>query len=163
MVFQNQGGKMQIGIDKKERRFVAEGLNLVLSDTIFLAIKCLGYHWNVTGRLFKPLHELFEEDYNILLKAADDVAERIRALGFLAPGSFKEFSAFSVIREEASNPEAVDMIEILILDHETLIRRCKEVLDIASSIGDDGTVDILTQRILTHGKMAWMLRSHIEG
>lgn len=154
---------MDIGIAKKERHHVSDGLGRVLSDTLVLSIKCLNYHWNVTGKLFKSLHDLFEDHYSDLLKGADEIAERIRVLGFLAPGTFKEFLALSVIKEETNHPEAMDMIEILILDHEAIIRRCKEVIDTATSIGDEGSVDILTQRILTHGKMTWMLRSHLEG
>lgn len=153
---------MDIGLQKKDRRLVADALNRVLADTVILSIKTLNYHWNVVGRLFIPLHSLFQDQYSALIEAADDIAERIRALGFPAAGSFAEYTKLTVLTEESEQPEAMEMVRKLLLDHEHLIRRHIDVQKAAESVGDDGTVDLMVERIRKLSKAAWILRSHLD-
>lgn len=154
---------MDIGIQKKDRKVIADALSRVLADTLTLYVKTHGFHWNVTGVNFHMLHNLFKELYEDLVEGADTIAERIRALGQLAPSSFAEFSSLSAIKEETNQIyDASDMVRQLVLDNELMIRRLQEVLDIAETNGDAVTVDVTTQRMQIHSKVAWMLRSHLE-
>lgn len=153
---------MDIGIQKKDRKLVSDALSRVLADTNILFLKARNYHWNVTGPLFSNLHTLFETIYENLNEGADDIAERIRALGFYSPGSYKEFITVSAIKEEMGSPEALDMVRQLTLDHELLIRRTTEVMEVAHSVKDEGTADLMVERIRLLSKHAWMLRSHLE-
>ncbi|WP_032113808.1 Dps family protein [Candidatus Paracaedibacter symbiosus] len=153
---------MDVGLDKKDRKVVSDGLIRILADTTILYLKTRNYHWNVVGPLFSQLHKLFEDIYGDLEAGADDIAERIRALGFYAPASFAEYVSVSAIKEETGSPEALDMVRELTLDHELLIRRSVEIMDIADSVRDVGTSDLLVERIRLLSKHAWMLRSHLE-
>jgi starvation-inducible DNA-binding protein len=153
---------IDIGIEAKERQEIASGLSRVLSDSYTLYLKTHNFHWNVSGPMFQTLHLMFEAQYNELALAVDLVAERIRALGFPAPGTYRQFSALSVIKEEDGVPKAQDMIRKLVEGHETVARTAREVFRIAESVSDQPTCDLLTQRMQVHEKTAWMLRSLLE-
>ncbi|HEX5705873.1 MAG TPA: DNA starvation/stationary phase protection protein [Pyrinomonadaceae bacterium] len=140
-------------------REVAKGLSKVLADTYTLYLKTHNYHWNVTGPMFHTLHLLFEEQYRELWAAGDRVAERIRALGFPAPGSFKEFSTLTYLQEAEGVPPAAEMIRQLVRDNETAARTARWALSVARSALDAPTEDLLTQRLAAHDRAAWMLRS----
>ena len=153
---------IDIGIQQKDRKAVSDALIRILADTNLLYLKTRNYHWNVVGPFFKSLHVLFQELYEDLGSAADEIAERIRALGFYAPGSYAEYIAVSAIKEEMAQPDAMDMLRRLTLDYELLIRRTNEVKEVAESVSDDATVDLMVERLGGLGKFAWMLRSHLE-
>ena len=153
---------MDIGIDTEHRRRIAEGLSNVLADTYTLYLKTHNFHWNVTGPMFQTLHLMFEQHYNELALAVDAVAERIRALGFPAPGTYKQFAALSSIREEDGIPKAPDMIRLLVEGHEAAARTARGVFTTAADANDQPTCDLLTQRMQIHEKTAWMLRSLLE-
>jgi starvation-inducible DNA-binding protein len=154
--------KIDIGIDAGKREEIAGGLSRVLADTYTLYLKTHNFHWNVTGPMFQTLHLMFEGQYNELALAVDLVAERIRALGFPAPGTYKQFSALSAIREEDGVPKAEAMIRLLVEGHETVSRTAREVFRSAEGASDQPTCDLLTQRMQIHEKSAWMLRSLLE-
>lgn len=151
---------MKTGLDANARKSVAEALNGVLADTFVLYQKTHSYHWNVTGPFFHPFHVMFEEQYREMWAALDEIAERVRALGEFAPASanaFMEMSALSSADETV--PSAEQMVKTLLADHETLIRRAREAIETAGEVDDVATEDLLTQRIQTHEKTAWMLRA----
>ncbi len=154
--------KVDIGIDEKHRKEIAEGLSRVLADSYMVYLKTHNYHWNVTGQLFHPLHEQFEVQYTELAEAIDIIAERIRALGFRSPGSFKEFSKITSIEEDTDQPDAMEMIKRLARDNERILRTAREALKPSHKADDEATIDLLTQRLSVHSKTAWMLRSHLE-
>ena len=145
-------------IDKDTER-LAEALSPVLANTFILSLKTQSFHWNVTGPMFYTLHSMFEEQYNELWQAGDAIAERIRTLGAAAPGSYREFSKLTYLRESEAVPSATGMIGELLSDHETSARTVRTALAIARSVVDAATEDLLTQRLLAHEKAAWMLRS----
>ena len=147
-----------LNIDKDTER-LAEALSPVLANTFILSLKTQSFHWNVTGPMFYTLHSMFEEQYNELWRAGDAIAERIRALGAAAPGSYREFSKLTYLRESEAVPSATGMIGELLSDHETSARTVRTALAIARSVVDAATEDLLTQRLLAHEKAAWMLRS----
>jgi starvation-inducible DNA-binding protein len=147
------------GLDEKDRARIADGLAHLLADTATLYFKTHGYHWNVTGPLFTSLHRLFEEQYRELYGSIDDVAERIRALGHRAPGSYRELAALSSVPEAEGTPGATEMVEDLALGQEQVARTARELLRAAEAAGDQPTVDLLSSRIAAHEKAAWMLRS----
>jgi starvation-inducible DNA-binding protein len=154
---------MDIGLQKKDRKVIADALSRVLADTFTLYTKTHGFHWNVTGPSFYSLHTFFEKLYQDLIEGGDQIAERIRALGYWAPASYSEFSALSAIKEETHHIyDASDMVRQLVLDNELLIRRLKEVFDVAEENSDGVTADMITERMDVHSKAAWMLRSHLE-
>lgn len=154
---------MDIGLQKKDRKVIADALGRVLADTFTLYTKTHSFHWNVTGPNFFSLHNLFKELYEDLIEGGDTIAERIRALGYWAPSSFSEFASLSAIKEETHHIyDASDMLRQLVLDNELAVRRLKEVFDIAESNHDAVTADMITQRMNVHSKAAWMLRSHLE-
>ncbi|AIK96141.1 Dps family protein [Candidatus Odyssella acanthamoebae] len=153
---------IDIGIDKKGRKVVVDAALRVLADTFILSLKTRNYHWNITGIHFKYLHEFFQEIYESLDAAGDEIAERIRALGFYCPASYTEFMAISAIKEEKGSLESMDMVRRLVLDIELLIRRTNEVKTVALSVDDDATADLMIGRLQELGKFAWMLRSHLE-
>ena len=153
---------IDIGIDAKQREEIAQGLSRVLADTYTLYLKTHNFHWNVTGPMFQTLHLMFEAHYNELALAVDLVAERIRALGFPAPGTYKQFIALSAIHEEDGVPKAQDMIRKLVEAHETVARTARQVFKAADGASDQPTCDLLTQRMQVHEKTAWMLRSLLE-
>jgi starvation-inducible DNA-binding protein len=154
--------KIDIGIDASKREAIAGGLSRVLADTYTLYLKTHNFHWNVTGPMFQTLHLMFETQYNELALAVDLIAERIRALGFPAPGSYRRFSELSAIKEDDGVPKAEDMIRRLVDGHETVARTAREVFRVAESASDQPTCDLLTQRMQVHEKTAWMLRSLLE-
>ena len=151
-----------IGIDAKQRKAIAAGLSRVLADSYTLYLKTHNFHWNVTGPMFQTLHLMFETQYNELALAVDLVAERIRALGVVAPGTYKQFAALSAIKEEDGIPKAHEMIRRLVEGHETVARTAREVFKAAEGASDQPTCDLLTQRMQLHEKTAWMLRSLLE-
>ena len=154
--------QIDIGIGKKDRHEIATGLGHLLADTYTLYLKTHNFHWNVTGPMFQTLHLMFEAQYNELALAVDLVAERIRALGHPAPGTYKQFAALSSIKEEDGVPKAQDMIRLLVEGHETVARTARGVFKIAEGVSDQPTCDLLTQRMQVHEKTAWMLRSLLE-
>ena len=138
---------------------IAQGLARLLADTYTLYLKTQGYHWNVVGPMFRSLHLMFEEEYVDLREAADEIAERIRALGQVSPGSFTEMIKLSSVADEEGTPEALEMVRRLVDGHEAVIRTAREVVAAAEAAGDVATADLGTQRIHIHEKTAWMLRS----
>jgi starvation-inducible DNA-binding protein len=138
---------------------VAEALSRMLADTFTLYLKTHNFHWNVIGPMFHTLHLMFEEQYRELWLAGDAIAERIRALGCIAPGSYREFSKLSYLRETEAVPSAKEMIAELLRDHETCARTARWALSVARTAVDAATEDLLTQRVVAHEKTAWMLRS----
>lgn len=154
--------KIDIGIDDKKREEIANGLSRVLADTYTLYLKTHNFHWNVTGPMFQTLHLMFETHYNELALAVDLVAERIRALGLHAPGTYRQFAQLSAIKEEDGIPKAQEMIRLLVQGHETVARTAREVFVSAEEASDQPTCDLLTQRMQVHEKTAWMLRSLLE-
>jgi starvation-inducible DNA-binding protein len=153
---------VDIGIEPQKRKEIADGLSRVLADTYTLYLKTHNFHWNVTGPMFQTLHLMFEAHYNELALAVDLVAERIRALGFPAPGTYSQFSALSSIKEQDGVPKAQEMIELLVSGHETVARTARAVFKSAEGASDQPTCDLLTQRMQVHEKTAWMLRSLLE-
>jgi len=152
---------IDIGINTENRETIANALSKVLADSYLLYLKLHNYHWNVTGELFYPLHEQFEEQYTELAQAIDEIAERIRTLGFRAPGTFREFYELTSVEEDTDQPDALEMVKRLVLDNEQIVRTAREALKPASEVEDEATVDILTQRLAVHSKTAWILRSHL--
>jgi starvation-inducible DNA-binding protein len=154
--------KIDIGIDANMREAIAGGLSRVLADTYTLYLKTHNFHWNVTGPMFQTLHLMFETQYNELALAIDLVAERIRALGFAAPGTYTQFAQLSAIKEDNGVPKSQDMIRRLVEGHETGARTAREIFKVAEDASDQPTCDLLTQRMQVHEKTAWMLRSLLE-
>ena len=150
---------IDIGISEKERAGIATGLSRLLADTYTLYLKTHNFHWNVTGPMFQTLHLMFEAQYNELALAVDLIAERIRALGFPAPGTYREFAQATSIEETTGAPKADEMIRQLVAGQETVVRTARSILPIAEEADDQPTLDLLTQRMQTHEKTAWMLRS----
>jgi starvation-inducible DNA-binding protein len=154
--------KIDIGIAEKERVAISQGLSHLLADTYTLYLKTHNFHWNVTGPHFQTLHLMFETHYTELAQAVDVIAERIRALGSPAPGTYAQFVKLSSIKEESEIPKATDMIRLLVEGHEAVIRTARNLFPQAQESNDEATADLLTQRIQTHEKTAWMLRSLLE-
>jgi starvation-inducible DNA-binding protein len=154
--------KIDIGIAEKERAEIAEGLSRLLADTYTLYLKTHNFHWNVTGPMFQTLHLMFEQQYNELALAVDLVAERIRALGFPAPGSYREFGKLTSIAESEGVSSARDMIRQMVEGQEAVVRTARSVFPVAEKSNDQPTADLLTQRMQLHEKNAWMLRSLLE-
>ncbi len=150
---------INIGISEDDRKAIAAGLSKVLADSYTLYLKTHNYHWNVVGPMFNTLHLMFETQYNELALAVDEIAERIRALGEPAPGSYLEFAELSSITEDREKPEATEMIRRLVEGHETVARTARSVFPAAEAASDEPTADLLTQRLQIHEKTAWMLRS----
>ncbi|HVH32822.1 Dps family protein [Tahibacter sp. UC22_41] len=150
---------IDIGIAKKDREAIAKGLSRLLADSYTLYLKTHGFHWNITGTMFNTLHLMFETQYNELWLALDQVAERIRSLDVVAPGSGAQFAKLSSIKEETGVPEWRDMVAQLVDGHETVARTAREVFQLADKASDQPTADLATQRMQAHEKTAWMLRS----
>ena len=150
---------INIGINENDRREIADGLSRLLADTYTLYLKTHNFHWNVTGPMFQTLHLMFEQQYNELALAVDLVAERIRALGFPAPATYKEFIKLSSIQEDEGVPNAQDMIRSLVSGQESVVRTARSVFPVVEKAHDEPTADLLTQRMQVHEKTAWMLRS----
>ena len=154
--------EINIGIPAEDRTEIAGSLARLLADTYTLYLKTHNFHWNVTGPMFQTLHLMFETQYNELALAVDLIAERIRALGMPAPGSYREFSQLSSIREADGVPAAADMIRQLVEGQEAVVRTAREAFEIVDRANDQPTADLLTQRMQIHEKTAWMLRSLLE-
>jgi starvation-inducible DNA-binding protein len=154
--------QIDIGISKKDRLEIAKGLGHLLADTYTLYLKTHNFHWNVTGPMFQTLHLMFETQYTELALAVDLVAERIRALGAPAPGTYAEFVKLSAIKEHPGVPKARDMIKQLVEGQETVVRTARSMYPLVEKAGDEATADLLTQRIQLHEKTAWMLRALLE-
>ncbi|MAZ40294.1 MAG: DNA starvation/stationary phase protection protein [Legionellales bacterium] len=154
--------KIHTGISESHREKIADGLSRLLADSYTLYIKTHNFHWNVRGAMFQALHLLFEKQYLELAAAVDEIAERIRALDFFAPGSYAQFSKLTSITEETGNPNAQEMIKQLVEGQEIIVRTAREMFPIAEEAGDEATADLLTQRMQLHEKNAWMLRSLLE-
>lgn len=154
--------KINIGIPDKDRKAIAQGISQLLADSYTLYLKTHNYHWNVTGPMFQTLHTMFETQYNELALAIDLIAERIRALGEKAPGSYHDFQKLSSVKEEVGQPEAREMIVRLIEGHEAVIRTSRNVFPLAAEASDEVSCDLLTQRMQVHEKTAWMLRSLLD-
>lgn len=150
---------VNIGIEEKDRKDIADGLCRLLADTYTLYLKTHYFHWNVTGPLFNSLHLMFEQQYTELALAVDSIAERIRTLGYTAPGSYSEYAELSSIEETRNVPKAEEMVELLVEGNEAVVRTARSVFPIAEKANDESTADVLTQRMSLHEKNAWMLRS----
>jgi starvation-inducible DNA-binding protein len=150
---------IDIGIPQEQRTKIAGGLARLLADSYTLYLKTHNYHWNVTGPMFQTLHLMFEQQYTELALAVDMIAERIRALGVAAPGTYSAFARLSSIAEEEGVPAAEEMIRNLVKAHEAVVRTARSVMPLAQDAGDEPTADLLTQRMQISEKTAWMLRS----
>ncbi len=153
---------IDIGIAEHDRKQIAEGLSRMLADSYTLYLKTHNFHWNVTGPMFQTLHLMFMTQYNEMWLAVDLIAERIRALGYPAPGSYRDFAALTRIRENDGVPNAKEMIGQLVEGQEAVVRTARELLPAAEKAGDQPTVDLLSARMEVHEKNAWMLRSLLE-
>ena len=153
---------INIGISAKDRAAISASLSKVLADSFVLYLKTHNYHWNVTGPMFQTLHVMFMDQYTELWNALDAIAERIRSLGYPAPGTFKEFLKLSSIQEVEGTLSADKMIRELIAGQEAVARSCRAALAVADKVDDQPSVDIMVQRLQIHEKNAWMLRSLIE-
>jgi len=154
--------EIDIGIDAGQREKIARGLSRLQADTYTLYLKTHNFHWNVTGPMFGTLHLMFEAQYNELALAVDLIAERIRALGFPAPGSYREFAKLTSVAESEGTPDAQEMIRQLVGGQEAVVRTARSVFPDADAAHDEPTADLLTQRMQVHEKTAWMLRSLLE-
>jgi|SRR5690606_8598391 len=150
---------VNIGIGEQERREIAEGLSRLLADTYTLYLKTHNFHWNVTGPMFETLHNMFEEQYRALAEAVDAIAERIRALGFPAPGTYAEFGRLASIKEEPGVPDAETMIRRLLEGHEAAVRTARSILPAIDRANDEPSLNLVSDRMQAHEKTAWMLRS----
>ncbi|MFC0034716.1 Dps family protein [Cardiobacterium valvarum] len=153
---------INIGMTESQRKTIAEDLTKVLADSYTLYLKTHNYHWNIEGPQFRTLHLMFEEQYTELAAAIDEIAERIRALGYYAPGSYSEYAALTSIKEGKANTDATTMIRELVEGQETVVRTCRALFPAVDEASDEPTADLLTTRMQTHEKTAWMLRSLLE-
>ena len=151
--------ELNIGITAENRQEIASGLSKLLADSYSLYLKTHNYHWNVEGPLFNTLHLMFEQHYTELATAVDEIAERIRALGVKAPGSYSAFAKLTSIEEANGDETAEEMIRQLVIGQETVARTAREAIKAADAASDEPTADLLTQRMQIHEKNAWMLRS----
>lgn len=154
--------KIDIGISDKDRKSIANGLNHLLADTYTLYLMTHNFHWNVKGPMFNTLHLMFETQYNELALAVDLIAERIRALGFPAPGTYSEFTKLTSIKEVKGQPSATEMIKHLVHGQEAVVKTARGLFPAVEKVSDEPTADLLTQRMQLHEKNAWMLRSLLE-
>ena len=141
---------------------VVDALSTLLASSYTLYLKTHNYHWNVTGPMFTTLHTLFETQYTELALAVDEIAERVRALGSFAPGSYSAFAELSLVKEETGRPEAKEMIRILVEDQEKIVQATRRVIAASDEASDQASADLGTRRMEVHEKNAWMLRSHLE-
>jgi len=148
---------LYIGIPAEKRQAIADGLSRLLADTYTLYLKTHNFHWNVTGPQFNTLHQMFETQYTELATAVDEIAERIRALGYPAPGSYSAYAKLSTVREAEGVPSAREMLEALAADQATVVRTARQVFPLADEARDEPTADLLTQRMQVHEKTGWML------
>jgi starvation-inducible DNA-binding protein len=159
-----EGLNIDIGIEQEDRRKIADGLSRLLADTYTLYLKTHNFHWNVEGPMFNTLHLMFEQQYTELATAVDLIAERIRALGFPAPGSYSSFAKLATVKEAPETvPDAPEMIRQLAKDQEQVAKTAREVFPVVDKAGDEPSADLLTQRMQIHEKTAWMLRAMAKG
>lgn len=154
--------KLHIGLDEDARNGVSNHLKGNLADSYLLLLKTHYYHWNVKGTLFKSLHDMTEEQYTELFEAIDDIAERLRALGHEAPGTFTEYAKASNVKDAKKNLTDLEMAADLLETHENIVLQLRQTLKAANEVGDEVTVDMMVGRLTVHEKNAWMLRSFIE-
>ena len=154
--------EIKSGIAARDRKAVADGLAHLLADSYTLYLKTHNFHWNVTGHMFQPLHTMFEEHYTELATAVDEIAERIRALGEPAPGSYRAFAELSSIADAEGVPAATDMVKELLAGHEAVAATARKVIPTAQTADDEVTVGLLIDRLTVHEKTAWMLRSLVD-
>ena len=154
--------KIDIGISEQDRATIAEALSRLLADSYTLYLKTHNYHWNVTGPMFNTLHLMFEQQYTELATAVDLIAERIRALGHTAPGSYRAYAKLTAIAEDDEVPPAPEMIRRLVAGQEAVVRTARAAFAAVEAAHDEPTADLLTQRMQVHEKNAWMLRSMLE-
>ena len=154
--------EINIGIDAPSRQKIAEGLSRLLADSYTLYLKTHNYHWNVKGPMFQTLHTMFEVHYTELSTAVDEIAERIRSLGHLAPGSYSTFAELTSIKDGRGDESAIEMIKELVAGHETVASTARTIYPLVEKAGDEVSADLLTQRLQIHEKTAWMLRSLLE-
>lgn len=159
---ESMNDSINIGISDQSRNQIAHGLSELLADSYTLYLQTHNFHWNVTGPFFQQLHLLFEERYTELAIAVDDIAERIRALGHKAPGTYAEFAALTSIKEYKGDIPAQEMLKILLTSHENLVRTARRVLVLAQDADDESSASLISDRLVTHEKTAWMLRAHLE-
>ncbi|MBW4666993.1 MAG: DNA starvation/stationary phase protection protein [Cyanomargarita calcarea GSE-NOS-MK-12-04C] len=162
MQSQVKGIPVNTGIDEESRKKIADGLSGMLADSYTLYLKTHNFHWNVTGPMFQTLHLMFETQYTELALAVDLIAERIRALGYPAPGTYSDYVKLSSIPETAGVPKATEMIRLLVEGQEAVVRTARSIFPIVDQVNDEPTADLLTQRMQLHEKNAWMLRSLLE-
>lgn len=154
---------INIGIDAKDRQLIADGLSRLLADTYTLYLTTHNFHWNVTGPMFNTLHTMFMGQYTELWNAVDPIAERIRSLGHIAPGSYADYGKLTSLDDAPQTPPAaLDMVRILVKGHEAVARTARELFPVADKASDEPTADLLTQRLTVHEQTAWMLRSLLE-
>jgi starvation-inducible DNA-binding protein len=155
--------RMDIGISDKDRAAIAQGLSRLLADTYTLYLTTHNFHWNVTGPMFNSLHTMFMAQYTELWNAVDPIAERIRALGHVAPGSYAQFGKLSSLPDApAEPPRAMEMVRILAQGHEAVARTARGMFPLVEKASDEPTADVLVQRLTVHEQTAWMLRSLLE-
>ncbi len=154
--------EIDIGINTRDRKQIVQGLSALLADSYTLYLMTHNFHWNVTGPQFNSLHLMFMGQYTEQWEALDLIAERIRALGYPAPGTYKEFTKLTSISEVEGNPEAMDMVRYLVAAQEATARTARKLLPLVDKLRDQPTADLLTQRLNLHEKTAWMLRSILE-
>ncbi|MGB3694005.1 MAG: Dps family protein [Spirulinaceae cyanobacterium] len=153
---------VNIGISEEDRQEIVKGLSSLLADSYTLYLKTHNFHWNVTGPMFQSLHTLFEQEYTELALAVDDIAERIRTLGYPAPASYSEYTELASIQETRGVPEAEEMVRLLVEANEAVVRTARSAFPAAERANDESTADLLTERMRTHEKNAWMLRSILK-
>ncbi len=154
---------VNIGISAEDRAAIADGLSRLMADTYTLYLTTHNFHWNVTGPMFNTLHQMFMEQYTELWNAVDPIAERIRALGHWAPGSYAHFASLTSIADAPQvPPRALEMVRVLQQGHESVARTAREAFPLAARADDQPTADLLTQRLDVHEKTAWMLRSLLQ-
>lgn len=158
-VLDSPADSMHIGINATDRQAIAAGLSKLLADSYSLFLMTHNFHWNVTGPQFNSLHTMFETQYTELFTAVDEVAERIRALGVAAPGSFDQFKSLASFAIPAGVLTATEMIEQLVMGQEAVVRTARSIFPIAEPANDQPTLDLLTRRMELHEKNAWMLRA----
>jgi len=153
---------IDIGIPAAQRARIAAGLSALLADSYTLYLMTHNFHWNVTGPMFNTLHQMFMQQYTEQWTALDQIAERIRALGHPAPGTYREFTQLASIREVSGVPKAMEMVKLLVAAQEGTARTARKLLPLVGKANDQPTADLLTQRLDVHEKTAWMLRSLLE-
>ncbi len=153
---------INIGIKQQDRHEIAQGLKHLLADSYTLYLQTHNFHWNVTGPQFRELHLMFEEHYNELSLAVDEIAERIRSLGVVAPGTYQAFAELSSIEEAQQVPAANEMVEVLMRGHEQVVQSCRKVLVTAQQADDESTAGLVSDRMRLHEKTAWMLRAMVS-